>query len=501
MLKQFTILGLVLLIAGGIGLVRTLPYDPDWVALGFGHKAPMLADASKTKVPAPLWPVPSPDRPQDVKAELDRIRGLSEETLQAEQAARLQADMERLAGGEEPDPQLAAVLYGHDWQEKVSAYKARREKNDFILTGSFVLSIVGLILFTVCAVLGLARFTLWIGRRLWKAIAKAIKRPPPPAPAAGPPVEAADEPVRVPDSSKPKMGGQEKGRARISVQVATPPAEEESVAYQRTYPDAGQEDGDSGGAEPADEAVERLWSDEKARQAASLQAAEPVAEPVKVDPTPVVHAEVTPVAVAEPAPVPAELEEALAAQNLDLERKLSQVKAMVLSARASGEPSAPEAAEPFNKTLMQLNEQISAIRQYAAQQQQQVEKLQSGYDWNIVRNFCLRVIRCIDNLEDRIGRLAQQGEETCHLDQVREELLFALESSGVEQFSPQVGSVFRGQERWAEALTGKETCTSPDLKGCIAAVVKPGYHYVVDDQNVKVVRAARVKLYGERDCS
>jgi len=204
--------------------------------------------------------------------------------------------------------------------------------------------------------------------------------------------------------------------------------------------------------------------------------------------------------VAEAEPVRADLEETLAVQNLDLERKLSQVKEMVLSVRSAGDASGPGAAEPFNKTLQQLNEQISAIRQYAAQQQQRVERLQSGYDWNIIRSFCLRVIRCIDNLEDRISRLVQEGEETCHLEEVREELLFALESSGVEQFEPQVGSLFRGQERWAEAIQDKSPCADPDLKGCIMAVLKPGYQYVLDDQNTKVVRTARVKLYGERDC-
>ncbi|MCG8701580.1 MAG: nucleotide exchange factor GrpE, partial [Bacteroidales bacterium] len=155
-----------------------------------------------------------------------------------------------------------------------------------------------------------------------------------------------------------------------------------------------------------------------------------------------------------------------------------------------------DAAEPVNETLQALSDQISAIRQYASSQQDRVEKLQSGYDWNIIRTFCVRVIRCIDNLETRITRcdddtLAQE------LGEVHDELLFSLESSGVEQFAPELNSSFCGQERVAEAVKEKEPCTDTTLKGCIAQVVKPGYQYVIDDDNVKIVRTARVKLYGD----
>ena len=82
------------------------------------------------------------------------------------------------------------------------------------------------------------------------------------------------------------------------------------------------------------------------------------------------------------------------------------------------------------------------------------------------------------------------------LSDIRDELLFALESSSVEQFDLEQDSVFSGQERLAEAIKEKESTDNPELKGRIAQVVKPGYQYVLDDENVKVVRTARVKLYG-----
>lgn len=153
-------------------------------------------------------------------------------------------------------------------------------------------------------------------------------------------------------------------------------------------------------------------------------------------------------------------------------------------------------SNPINNTLTQLAEQMTAIREYASQQQQRVEKLQNGYDWNIIRNFCLRIIRCIDNLQNRINNLSKQDVDTADLEQVRDELLFALESSGLEQFEPQTDSEYRGQEKLAEVVKEKQSCDDPNLKGKIAKVIRPGYQYVINEESTKVVRTAVVKLFG-----
>jgi molecular chaperone GrpE (heat shock protein) len=498
MLKQFTILGIVLLIAGGIGLVRTLPYHSEWAALGFTPKATLLADRPKGTEAVQVWSVTAPENPKDLNDELVQLQGISQETLKTQQQARLQADLDRLAGGEKVDARLARALYGENWQEQVDQHKSRKERSEFILNGSFVLTIIGLIVFTCCAVIGLTRLILWVARYIAGLITKALKKPMPIPQKAVPPssADAEEDAMPIQESGSPRIGKQEKGRAKISVTVSTPSAPTEPAPYQRTYPDQDPiGDGvEVPGPSTTEVPVEHLLSDEKARQAACVQTVLSSTEPDRQEPNPVVHTVVTP--VMEEVEQTSDMERTLAVQSADLERQLVQFKEMVQTVRSTGVPAGPEPTEPFNKTLLQLNEQISAIRQYAAEQQQRVEKLQDGYDWTIVRTFCLRIIRCIDNLEDRIAKLADKGKATEHLDQVRDELLFALESSGVEPFEPQIKSDFRGQERWAEAIKDKQPFDDPQLKGCVATVVKPGYQYVVDEQNMKVVRSARVKLYG-----
>jgi molecular chaperone GrpE (heat shock protein) len=155
-----------------------------------------------------------------------------------------------------------------------------------------------------------------------------------------------------------------------------------------------------------------------------------------------------------------------------------------------------EYADTLGNSLKELTQQVSAIREYAYQQQDRVEKLQDGYDWGIIRTFCLRVIRCIENLEERINKLAEKNVETAHLREFRDELLFALESSGIERFEPEINSDYRGQERYAVAVKERQCSDNPNMTAKIAKVVRPGYQYVIAPGNTRIVSKAKVKLYG-----
>ncbi|MHC4361806.1 MAG: nucleotide exchange factor GrpE, partial [Planctomycetota bacterium] len=185
------------------------------------------------------------------------------------------------------------------------------------------------------------------------------------------------------------------------------------------------------------------------------------------------------------------MEESLKAQSEDLEKRMEEFKQMAQKAQEK----TIQNENPVKESLKELTQQVSAIREYASHQQERVKKLQEGYDWNIIKNFCLRVIRCIDNLENRISRLAERTIDNTDLKEVRDELIFALESNGVEQFEPAIKSNYRGQEKNAEAVKEKEK-GGPKLAGKIAKVLKPGYQYFIDEENVRVIRAAQVKLYG-----
>ncbi|MCF7954766.1 MAG: hypothetical protein K9M75_03085 [Phycisphaerae bacterium] len=184
------------------------------------------------------------------------------------------------------------------------------------------------------------------------------------------------------------------------------------------------------------------------------------------------------------------VDQSLKAQSESLEKQVMELRQMAESVReaATGKPAG-------DTVLSDLTQQISAIREYASQQQNRNEKLQEGYDWNIIKNFCVRIIRCIDNIENRIDRLKENDIETAELEDIRDELIFSLESSGVEQFTPEINSDYSGQEKYAEVIKEKVASDGKNVRGKIAEVIKPGYQYMIDEDNIRVVRAARVKLF------
>jgi molecular chaperone GrpE (heat shock protein) len=188
-----------------------------------------------------------------------------------------------------------------------------------------------------------------------------------------------------------------------------------------------------------------------------------------------------------------ELENSLKIQAEGLEKQIQEIRQMTQSVQQA----AADRTEPLNTTLMDLTQQMAAIREYTTHQQERVKKLQEGYDWNIIKTFCLRVIRCIDNLEIRIARRLEEQEGAGDLEEIKDELIFALESSGVEQFELEINSEYRGQEKFAEAVKEKAISEDAGLRGRIAEVLRPGYQYVIAEDNVKVVRTAQVRLF---DC-
>jgi molecular chaperone GrpE (heat shock protein) len=188
----------------------------------------------------------------------------------------------------------------------------------------------------------------------------------------------------------------------------------------------------------------------------------------------------------------AKFKESFRTQAEDYDRERGQFESF---AEHPSQAATLMSTEPVARNLSDLTQEVSAIREFASQQQDHVRRLQDGYDWNIIKRFCLRVIRCIDNLDDRINKLTEEEIEFQGLEDVRDELIFALESSGVEQFEPELGSNYKGQEKYLEAVKERSETEDADLSGKIAEVVRFGYKYVISDDEVRFVRSAQVKLY------
>jgi len=336
--------------------------------------------------------------------------------LEQNQDKQLAIDMVHLANGSKTVPEeLAEVMYGVGWQDKVDQFRRNCESREMIIVASSVCLGAGVFIFTVVTVVWIVKTVFLRGKQ------KQEEQP------------AEEQPVIKPQ----KVAEPLKAKSQPIPTAETPDSDKEK----ETSPSLESEPQLS----PRD--VGYFESIRSARKTAGLST----------------HSSGLATAAAE--------QDALSAEPLMM------------------------TTEPVLNSLSELTEEVSAIRQFAAKQQDQMKKLQDGYDWMLIRRFCLRIIRCIDNIADRIRLASQQEKETQSLEEIRDELSFALESSGVEQFEPDIGADYKGLERYAEAIHDKEPNSQPDRSGTIARVLRPGYQYLISDEEVKIVRCAQVKLF------
>ena len=365
------------------------------------------------------------------------------EQLWQEQQGRLRTDLDKLATGEiTAPPSFADVLYGESWQTELSEYDKRKERQAFVFTGSIVCTSMGGLVYAWWLL-------LWAGRLVVKA-ASGLKR-----------------------------------------------------SFRRLRCTAEQNDQEKPELTDAEE-VPELADAEEVPELADAQEVPPEPKRGEREDRPVRLARISVKPVTPPAaerqrrPMGSMTQRPRTTREREITVLMSDEKSSDAKTPTGGPgecQAVREQSKPIDSTLTDLTQQVSAIREYAAHQQDRLEKLQDGYDWNIIRTFCLRVIRAVDNLESRIAQLKDDDVETTHLEEVKDELIFALESSGIEQFEPETDSEYRGQEKSAEAVKEKQGCDDPEQTGKIANVIRPGYQYFINEGNVKIVRPAQVRLY------
>jgi molecular chaperone GrpE (heat shock protein) len=507
MLQKCAILGLVLLLAGGFAY--------GWLYQEMRNGQQQAPDPQLRFSLGPeeyvakygRWYALTTEQQNLLVLELDRDRrSRTKGEVAGEQEARLQADLDKLATGRMRPGDVGDFLYGQDWQTAVEQYRKHKEQTRTAQTISVVFLSIGGVIFGLCVVIGVLRYIVYALKE-WR---HAAAQPPEPEPAVPeltdlefPPSAPAEDPDLGP-GDRPKLRRRVLSLSESPVEpggssCTTQKSEAADTFFDPTLagrtPAAGLSFGAPSAAEEAAVAVlltdeqygsqewsaQGQWSAQIAMGALSKETAEPEAAPAPAA-----------------APVPAEPEKTSAMENSlrkqaeDLQRQIAEFRQGTQDAQQSSR----EHAEPLSSTLKELTQQVSAIREYAACQQGRVEKLQDGYDWGIIRSFGLRVIRCLDNLENRIGGLSAEDEAFRHLEEVRDELLFAMESSGIEQFRPELQSDYCGLEKQAETIREREPAPAPDQAGKIAKVIRPGYRYMIDDENYKVVRTAQVKLFG-----
>lgn len=503
MLKKCAILGVAVLLVGGIALGWLIKETRSEQAQTRRLRTKYAIQPDEYLNKYGRWNLLSPEEQTRLVLEMDKERqSKTRQQLAEEQQARLRVDIEKLAAGQVSSGEISDFLYGPGWEEEVAKYKKLQEQKEIAQTTSIVcISVGGTILGGCCAIWLVYAFVRLVHViRAWRRSRSEEQAPAPPeAPELTEiPVE---EPAEVPSVAQAEPKSKPRSLSPVSPSSNPPQASPEGLHEEGFLPRTLGTFATSRRPTlmvrkaPEENPTTILMSDEPSNQEWSPDMQWSVSAVRDGDSEDIVQAP----QFSQPSPRTLEREErmpdvpnGLKEQAEGLQKQLAEFKEVAQSVQQATR----QQSEPLSSTLKELAQQVSAIRDYAASQQDRVEKLQDGYDWGIIRTFCLRVIRCLDNVEKRIEDLGQDDEATGHLEEIRDELIFALESSGVERFEPEIDSDYRGMEKLAEAVKEKQASSKPGRTGRIAKVLRPGYRYMIDDDNFKVVRTAQIKLFG-----
>ena len=145
-----------------------------------------------------------------------------------------------------------------------------------------------------------------------------------------------------------------------------------------------------------------------------------------------------------------------------------------------------ESQETTSEQFDQLTDSFLVLRQAITQRDQEIKRLQEGYDVSIL----LRAVNRFVDVDIAMAEEIADGGTEGKLDLSRELLQDALEECGVEEFCPSVGEPIRTAEGIEEGFQ-IEPAPTLDQVSTIARIVRPGYRI-----QSEIVKPARVIVYG-----
>ncbi|MGZ0656408.1 nucleotide exchange factor GrpE [Coraliomargarita sp. W4R72] len=148
--------------------------------------------------------------------------------------------------------------------------------------------------------------------------------------------------------------------------------------------------------------------------------------------------------------------------------------------------------EQSSKDTMEL---VDNVREFVASKAEETRRWQEGYDWRILKNYLIRLISTLDDIETKLDvyRKEEKPQEFLQdFDFLRETLEIHLEEEGLLSFAPLVGA---DVDPIRVDIKGSVECTAEDqADGTVAEIVKKGYEIELG-AGVKTVRRAQVTVY------
>ncbi|VAW80608.1 hypothetical protein MNBD_GAMMA12-820 [hydrothermal vent metagenome] len=137
---------------------------------------------------------------------------------------------------------------------------------------------------------------------------------------------------------------------------------------------------------------------------------------------------------------------------------------------------------------------LGSLKEFVAEQKQEIRRMQDGYDWSVVNGLCLGIIEVLDNLDEEINS-SNKDTEISYLSDARGLLLTMLESHNVAELKPD-------SEKDYSQLESDENleitfCDSDDNdeQGKISKILQSSFVYEGAQGDNRTIRRAKIEVY------
>jgi molecular chaperone GrpE (heat shock protein) len=183
----------------------------------------------------------------------------------------------------------------------------------------------------------------------------------------------------------------------------------------------------------------------------------------------------------------------------DFENSLSKMVLKISQLLDASQKSFGARLEQIGQSSQEAAEMANNVRDYVAKQAEETRRWQEGYDWRIIKNYLLRMVSTMDDVETKLAVYRVEGKPEDFINDfnfLRETLEIHFEEEGVLSFAPEVGEEPDSTRTEVKAVV---VITDDNQQvGTIAKVIRLGYEADLGAE-VKIIRKAQVSVYKNKE--
>ena len=152
----------------------------------------------------------------------------------------------------------------------------------------------------------------------------------------------------------------------------------------------------------------------------------------------------------------------------------------------------------INSKIADIENLLGSLKEFVAEQKQEIRRMQDGYDWSVVNGLCLGIIDVVDRIDEEL-RSSNSKKEKNRLNEVRGLLVIMLETHHVTEIQPDEKKNYSQAESDDRCEIVFCDTEKEDMHGKLAKVVQSSFVYEGPKGNDKVVRRAKIEVYRQAD--